>query len=443
MHNLVKISNKIKKFNEKISVSGDKSISIRCVLLATQAIGISRIYNLLESEDVLNALKSIKRLGVNYKKKKNFYEIESFGLRSLNKLNRVVVNAGNSGTLARLILGILVDNDNEVTLKGDNSLSGRDFTRVIEPLKKFGVNFIVKKKNLPLIIKGTKFLRPINYYEKLGSAQCKSAVMLAALKTPGITKIKAKKSRNHTELMFKELEIPIKVIKEKYYDLIEIRGLTNFNSFEYRVPGDLSSSAFFLVLTLLSKESKIRITNVNINETRTGIIKILNRMNAKIVYKNKKKYKGEIVSDILVKSVNNLKGIRCPKSLNSSAIDEFLIIFLVAAKAKGISTFSDLGELNKKESPRLNIAIKLLKMMGIKILRKNNDIKIYGNPKLNLKGKFIVKNYNKDHRIFMMSCIAALTFGGNWKIFDKDSTYTSFPHFLKIIKQLGADIIEN
>ena len=443
MHNLVKISNKIKKFNEKISVSGDKSISIRCVLLATQAIGISRIYNLLESEDVLNALKSIKRLGVNYKKKKKFYEIESFGLRSLNKLNRVVVNAGNSGTLARLILGILVDNDNEVTLKGDNSLSGRDFTRVIEPLKKFGVNFIVKKKNLPLIIKGTKFLRPINYYEKLGSAQCKSAVMLAALKTPGITKIKAKKSRNHTELMFKELEIPIKVIKEKYYDLIEIRGLTNFNSFEYRVPGDLSSSAFFLVLTLLSKESKIRITNVNINETRTGIIKILNRMNAKIVYKNKKKYKGEIVSDILVKSVNNLKGIRCPKSLNSSAIDEFLIIFLVAAKAKGISTFSDLGELNKKESPRLNIAIKLLKMMGIKILRKNNDIKIYGNPKLNLKGKFIVKNYNKDHRIFMMSCIAALTFGGNWKIFDKDSTYTSFPHFLKIIKQLGADIIEN
>ncbi len=443
MHNQVKISNKIKKFNEKISVSGDKSISIRCVLLATQAIGTSRIYNLLESEDVLNALKSIKKLGVNYKKKKDFYEIESFGLRSLNKSNRVVVNAGNSGTLARLILGILVDNDNEVTLKGDNSLSGRDFTRVIEPLKKFGVNFRVKKKNLPLIIKGTKFLRPINYYEKLGSAQCKSAVMLAALKTPGITKIKAKKSRNHTELMFKELGIPIKVIKEKYYDFIEISGLTNFKSFEYRVPGDLSSSAFFLVLTLLSKESKIRIKNVNINETRTGIIKILNRMNAKIVYKNKKRYKGEIVSDILVKSVNNLKGIRCPKSLNSSAIDEFLVIFLVAAKAKGISTFSDLGELNKKESPRLNIAIKLLKMMGIKVLRKNNDVKIYGNPKLNLKGKFTVKNYSKDHRVFMMSCIAALTFGGNWEIFDKDSTYTSFPYFLKIIKQLGAEIIEN
>ena len=443
MHNQVKISNKIKKFNEKISVSGDKSISIRCVLLATQAIGTSRIYNLLESEDVLNALKSIKKLGANYKKKKDFYEIESFGLRSLNKSNRVVVNAGNSGTLARLILGILVDNDNEVTLKGDNSLSGRDFTRVIEPLKKFGVNFKVKKKNLPLIIKGTKFLRPINYYEKLGSAQCKSAVMLAALKTPGITKIKAKKSRNHTELMFKELGIPIKVIKEKYYDFIEISGLTNFNSFEYRVPGDLSSSAFFLVLTLLSKESKIRIKNVNINETRTGIIKILNRMNAKIVYKNKKRYKGEIVSDILVKSVNNLKGIRCPKSLNSSAIDEFLIIFLVAAKAKGVSTFSDLGELNKKESPRLNIAIKFLKMMGIKVLRKNNDVKIYGNPKLNLKGKFIVKNYSKDHRVFMMSCIAALTFGGNWEIFDKDSTYTSFPYFLKIIKQLGAEIIEN
>ena len=163
-------------------------------------------------------------------------------------------------------------------------------------------------------------------------------------------------------------------------------------------------------------------------------------MNANIILKNKKIYKGEAISDIIVNSKKNLKAIKCPASFNSSAIDEFLVIFLVAAKAKGISTFKNLGELNKKESPRLEIGISFLKKIGIKVVRKGNDINIYGNPSLSLSGNYTVKNFKKDHRVFMMSCIAALTLGGNWKINDKDSVKTSFPEFFNIINQLGAKL---
>ena len=438
----IEIKNKIKPFERIIGISGDKSISIRCVLLASQAIGVSKIYNLLESEDVINSLKTIKRLGIEYKKVNNCYKIQGFGLNGFNLKKNTEINAGNSGTLARLILGLLVNINNKcVTLVGDKSLSKRDFSRITDPLKRFGANLNIQKNSLPVRIIGSDYLRPIEYSENLGSAQCKSAVMLAAIKTPGKTKIKAKKSRNHTEILFKYLKIPIKILNKKYYDYIEIQGPANFKSFNYNVPGDISSSSFFLVLTLLSKKSKITVKNVNINSSRTGIIRILNRMNAKIKIKNKRNYKGEIIADILVKSVKNLKAINCPKNLNSSAIDEFLIIFLVAAKAKGISIFRNLEELNKKESPRLDIATKFLKQIGVKIKRNKNNLKIYGNPQINLKGNYIVNNFSKDHRVFMMSSIAALTFGGNWKICDPDSIKTSFPDFLKKIKYLGGEII--
>ena len=162
-------------------------------------------------------------------------------------------------------------------------------------------------------------------------------------------------------------------------------------------------------------------------------------MNANIKIMNKRNYKGENLGDIKIKSTKNFKSVNCPSNLNSSALDELILCFLVAAKANGVSTFKDLGELNKKESPRLNISIKLLRMMGIKVLRKKNNIKIYGKPKLDLKGNYHIKNFLKDHRIFMTSVIAALVFGGNWQIHDKDSIKTSFPSFLKKIKFLGAE----
>ena len=440
MPNHILINKKIPKFKKKIEVSSDKSLSIRAVLLASQAVGTSKISNLLESEDVISALKAIKKLGIQYKKKGTIYEIHGFGLNGFNPKKNTVIDAGNSGTVGRLILSLLVKSEKKIKLIGDKSLSKRDFSRITEPLKNFGVNIKSKGNLLPIEIQGTNFLRPINYVENKGSAQCKSAVMLAALNTPGITKIKAKKSRNHTELFFKFLNIPIKINSKKKYDLIEVKGLNQFNSFEYIVPGDISSSAFFIVLTLLSSNSELIIKKINVNESRIGIINILNKMNAKIIFKNKKIYKGEKTADIHVRSTKNLKSINCPSRLNSSAIDEFLVIFLVAAKAKGTSIFKDLGELNKKESPRLDIAIRFLKMIGIKVLRKKDNIKIYGNPKLNLNKKYSLKNFLKDHRVFMMGCVAALTLGGIWHIHEKDSINTSFPEFIKILKKLGAKI---
>ncbi len=442
MPNQIKIFKKINSYNKSINVSSDKSLSIRAVLLASQAVGVSTISNILESEDVLNAIKSIKKLGIECKKIGNQYKILGYGLNSFDIKKKTTIYAGNSGTFARLILGLLVRTKKIVKLTGDKSLSKRDFSRITEPLKEFGVNIKSKNNSLPIEILGSEFLKPINYSETRGSAQCKSAVMLAALNTPGITKIKAVSSRDHTEKMFEHLKIPIKIESKKKFDLIEVQGLNQFDAFDYIVPGDISSSAFFIVLTILSNNSKIRIKNVNINKSRIGIITILKKMNCKIRFYNTKIYKGEKTADIIVESSRNIKGINCPVYLNSAAIDEFLVIFLIAAKAKGVSNFKNLGELNTKESPRLNISVSFLKMLGVRVDRNKNDIKIYGNPNLKISKTLHMKNYLKDHRVFMMSCIAALSFIENGEVIieDKDSINTSFPSFLKILKKLGAVI---
>tara|TARA_Y100000591_G_C21823433_1_gene695054 strand:+ start:769 stop:2100 length:1332 start_codon:yes stop_codon:yes gene_type:complete len=437
--NFLEIRKKIKTYNKKIFVDGDKSISIRWALIASQAIGVSKASNLLKSEDVLNTLECLKKLGVKIIFKKNICKIYGQGINSFNFKKNITLNAGNSGTLGRLILPLLIKSPYKIKLIGDRSLSKRDFSRVIEPLKEIGVSFYPKDKvSLPLSIKGTEYLRPIKYFEKRGSAQCKSSIMFASLFTPGQINIIAKKSRDHTEIMFQNLKIPIKIKKKLNYDFITIKKPEKINNFNIKIPGDISSSSFFIVLTLLSNKSKLLIKNVNINPSRLGIIKILNKMGGKIKLLNKRRNNNELCADILVKSQNKLKKINCPSSLNSSAIDEFLIIFLVAARAKGISKFKNLSELNQKESPRLKIASKILKMMGIKVLSTNNSIKIYGNPKLEIKKKIKINNFMKDHRVFMMSVIAALSLGGEWKIYDPDSVKTSFPSFMKIINNLGG-----
>ena len=438
MSSALLIKNKIKKFNKKIKVSGDKSLSIRWVLLASQATGKSIAHNLLMSEDVLAAINTIKRLGIKVKIHKNYCEIFGNGINGFNFKKNLTIDAKNSGTLGRLILGLLIRSPKKIKLIGDKSLSKRDFSRVTKPLQEFGAKFYYKKKNkLPLSILGSKLVRGINYLENKGSAQCKSSVMLAALNSSGTTSIKAKKSRNHTELLFKYLKISIKVRKTKKYDFIDIKKPKKIPTLNYRIPGDISSSAFFIALTTLADNSQLLIKNVNINSSRIGIITILKKMGAKILLKNQKSYRGERISDIFIKSSKNLKAINCSPQLNSSAIDEFLIIFLIAARAKGISHFKDIAELNQKESPRLNWGSKILNMMGIKTELTKDSIRIYGQPNLEIKKIITIKNYLKDHRVFMMSTIAALTCGGKWRIHDKDSINTSFPTFLKIIKKIS------
>ncbi len=436
MSNKISINTKIKSFSKKINVSGDKSLSIRWVLFSSLANGKSKAKNLLMSEDVLAAINAIKILGIKVLIKKNECEIFGKGINGFKYKKNLEINAKNSGTLGRLILGLLVNSPFAIKLVGDKSLSKRDFKRISDPLSKFGAKFKLKNnKNLPLKICGSKNLKPINYYEKKGSAQCKSAIILAGMRTKGVTIIKARKSRNHTELLSKHLKLPIKVKNKKNYDLIKIEKVNKFQKINYNIPSDISSSAFFMVLTALTKDAKLTIKNVNINSSRTGIITILKMMGIKIKYQNKKKYKGEEIADIKIESPKFIKAINCPTKYNTSAIDEFMVIFLVAAKARGVSKFSNLAELNQKESPRLEWGNKILNSMGIKTILTKNSIKIFGNPDVKVEKKIIIKNFLKDHRVFMTSVIAGLTFGGNWIIHDKDSVKTSFPNFLKIINE--------
>ena len=339
--------------------------------------------------------------------------------------------------MGRLILGLLINTTEPIKLIGDKSLSKRDFKRITDPLTKFGATFKLKKNSLPLKMLGLNNPKPITYTENKGSAQCKSAIIFAGMKTKGKTYIKAKKSRNHTELLCKYLDLPIKIKSKKNYDLIEISEVKNIRPLNYKIPSDISSSAFFIALTALTENSEITIKNVNINPSRIGVITIFKRMGIKIIFQNQRFYKGEKIADIFVKSPKKLKSINCPSYLNSGAIDEFLIIFLVAAKCNGISYFKDLSELNQKESPRLKWGSKILNLMGVKTITTKNSIKIFGKPDLKIKKKIEIKDFMKDHRIFMTSVIAALSFGSQWIIHDKNSINTSFPEFLNIIKKLN------
>ena len=439
MPNSLIVNEKLNSFKKKIIVSGDKSISIRWVLFSSLANGVSKAKNLLISEDVLAAIEAVKKLGIKVILNKKECKIFGQGINGYKYKKNLKIDAQNSGTLGRLLLGLLVNTPKPITLVGDKSLSKRDFKRVSEPLSKFGVKFKLRNNNfLPLKIYGSSKLKPIKYNEKRGSAQCKSSIIFAAMRTNGNTKIKAKKSRNHTELLCKHLGLPITIKNKKNFDEIQIKKVKKIRTLNYNIPSDISSSAFFIVLTALSKNSELIIKNVNINPSRIGIITILKKMGVKITFKNKKIYKGEKNADIKIVSAKNIKSINCPTKLNSGAIDEFLVIFLVAARAKGVSYFKDLSELNQKESPRLKWANKILTKLGIKTITTKDSIKIYGNPNinLNLNKKIVIKNYLKDHRVFMTSLVAALSFGGKWILHDKDSINTSFPNFIKIIENL-------
>ncbi len=257
MSNIVKINNKITNFKKIINVPGDKSLSIRWVLFASLANGTSKAKNLLMSEDVLATLEAIKKLGIKIIINKKECTIFGKGIDGYKYNKNLTINAQNSGTLGRLILGLLVNSTEPIKLVGDKSLSKRDFKRVSDPLSRFGAKFKLRNsKFLPLKIYGSSKLKSIKYNENKGSAQCKSSIIFAAMRTDGTTVIKAKKSRNHTELLCKHLRLPVSIKKNRYFDEIKIKKVKKINSLNYDIPSDISSSAFFIVLTALSKNSE-------------------------------------------------------------------------------------------------------------------------------------------------------------------------------------------
>ena len=439
----VSVNKKIEKFNKKIKIPGDKSCSIRAVLLASQCIGISKIKNLLESEDVLNCINALKiSLGVKIIKKNNIYQVYGNGLNSFKVKKKITkIYVGNSGTFARLLFGLLSTYPKKFYLYGDQSINKRDFTRVTQPLEKIGAFFYPRnKKTLPLIIEGTNMPLAQKHIENRGSAQVKGLILMSALSTPGITTIEEKKiSRNHTELFLKKINADIKVRRLKKGNLITLEGQKNLYSFNYTVSSDPSSAAFLIALTLLTPKSKLVIHNVLCNDTRIFFLKILKNVNANIKINNLRKISGELVGSITISS-SKLRPINISKDIGKF-IDELPILFVIAALTKGISKFDNVGDLKNKESNRLLECKKILIQAGIKCKITKDSMVIYGKDKIENQNKLILTKTKGDHRICMSSVILSLVTGIRTKIENFETVNTSFPGFIPLIKNLGGNIV--
>jgi 3-phosphoshikimate 1-carboxyvinyltransferase len=436
----LKLYQKIESFNKSIKVDSDKSLSIRSFLIGSISQDISSVTNVLESEDVLSAISCLQKLGVNIKKvKSRSYKIHGKGLGSLFAKKNLTLNFGNSGTLARLLIGILSTTPEiEIKVLGDHSLNKRSMKKLIEIMSEFGAEFLPKNKfNFPLKLVSTENPICINY--KAGvSAQLKSAVILAGLNSYGTTEIiENKKSRDHTENILIKNPQAIKIEKGEK-KTIKVFGKKYLNSINFDVPGDPSSAAFFTALTLLNKNSLLKIKSVGLNPTRIGFYELLKKHGANIKFLKKRKKNNEVVGDIVVKSGRLKKPIIASKDFYEKTTDEFPMLFCIAALTKGISVFSGIEDLANKESNRIKEMQNILRQIGIKSFATKNKIKIYGKNFIEIKNKKINVPNLGDHRICMSSAILSLVTGVNTKINNFETVKTSSPNFLKIIKSLGA-----
>ena len=433
------IKSKISPFRKVIKVDGDKSISIRSFLIGAISHNISLTKNVLESEDVFSAINCLKKLGVKIKKiKQKSYLIYGKGLGSLNIKKNSTLNFGNSGTLARLLIGILSTTPKiSVKLKGDHSLNKRNMKKLINLMSSFGAYFLPKKKfYFPLKMVSSEMPIGINYNAGV-SAQLKSAVILAGLNSYGNTKIfETERSRDHTENILIKNKKSIRVINKKKKEIL-VYGKKDLDPIHINVPGDPSSAAFFSALTLLNKNSTLEIKDVGLNSTRTGFYKLLKKNGANIKFKNLKKENNEIRGNIIIES-SRLKPIKASKKYYVNSTDEYPILFVIAALTKGISIFRGIEDLANKESNRISEMQKILKQIGIKSLFSKNVLKIFGKEIKDAREKNIQVSSLGDHRICMSSFILAILTGAQIKINNFETVYTSSPSFLKIMKNLGA-----
>lgn len=433
------LSNKIPPFKKTVKVDSDKSISIRSFLIGAISLKTSSVKNVLESEDVFSTIKCLKKLGVKIKKQKaKSYLIHGKGLGSLFAKKNTLLNFGNSGTLARLLVGILSTTPNiEIKIKGDHSLNKRSMKKLIDLMSKFGALFEPKNKfNFPLKLISSEMPIGINYTAGV-SAQLKSAVVLAGLNSYGYTKIiEQKRSRDHTENMLLKNKNVIKILFDKSKK-INVSGKKNLGPVKINVPGDPSSAAFFTALALLTKNSHIRIKNICLNPTRIGFYKLLKKQGAKIKFDNFKNENNELRGDIVVNSCK-LKPIKASKEYYVNSTDEYPILFIIAALTKGISIFYGISDLANKESNRIKEMQKVIKQIGVKSYASKDKLKIFGKGTIIAKNKVIKVPNLGDHRICMSSFILGALTGAKTIIKNFETVYTSSPSFLKITKLLGA-----
>ena len=434
------INSKINNFNKTIEVDSDKSLSIRSFIIGSICEGISSVKNVLESDDVNHTILACKKLGAKIVRvRPKQYKIYGKGLGSFFIKKNSELNFSNSGTASRLLTGVLASTPNiQVTLRGDHSLNKRNMKQLINLLTKFGASFLPKgKSTFPLKMISTNMPVGINYKAGI-SAQLKSAAILAGLNSYGTTQIYEQiSSRDHTENLLKKNSQAIKIIKNKK-KIIKIFGKKFLKPFNFKVNGDPSSAAFYTALTLLKDRSYIKIKNVGLNKTRIGFFEILKKQKAKIKFVNLKKENNELKGDIIVKSCK-LKPMKTSSKLYSKTTDEYLILFIIAALTKGISSFKGISDLANKESSRAHEMKKILTQIGIKCKLTKNEMKIYGKGMINVPNKKILVKNLGDHRIAMCTFILAILTNAQTTIKNFETVFTSSPSFLKIMKSLGAN----
>ncbi len=419
---------KIKRpLSGELTVPGDKSIGHRAVVFASIAHGTSRIYNLSGGEDNRSTVGAFKNLGVRISETGGVLTVEGKGWEGLSA-PKTIVDCGNSGTTMRLLSGVLAGRSFASTLAGDASLSRRPMQRVIEPLVRMGARIESRdgKGYAPLEIRGGK-LKGIRYAMPMASAQVKSAILLAGLQADGVTVVEEpQQSRDHTEIMARAFGAKLEVEGGR---TISVEGGNKLSATDVRVPGDLSSAAFFMVAAATVPGSDVVIKYIGCNPTRSGVIDVLRRMGASVEFISMRKESGEPVADIRVAG-GALKGVDIGPEMVARTIDEYPALAVAAALAEGTTTISGAKELRYKESDRIAVMTEQLRRLGVRVEEREDGMTIEGRGRLEGAS---VKSYG-DHRVAMALAVAGLSSHGGIEIDDTACADISFPGFFDLLE---------
>jgi 3-phosphoshikimate 1-carboxyvinyltransferase len=433
-------SHKVEALHGDVQVPGDKSISHRALMLASQIIGSTRISGLLESEDVLCTGAALQAMGVQIKREGSDWKVTGVGVGGLSE-SESVLEMGNSGTSTRLLMGLVAAHPFTSFMAGDASLSRRPMQRIMGPLREMGAEFISRSEGrLPLAVIGSRDLRPIRYRLPVASAQVKSGILLAGLNTAGITEVvEPEPSRDHTERMLPFFGIRCEVGEEGGARVVRIAGHQNphhASPLHCRVPGDPSSAAFVIVATLITPHAEVTLRNICINPLRIGLITSLREMGADIAYENERMEGGEPVADLRVRS-SRLRGVTIPAERAPSMIDEYPILAVAAAYAEGRTRMLGLTELRVKESDRLTAIAQGLEACGVTVRVEGDTLEVTGSTKIP-GGATIAARL--DHRIAMSFLVLGMRSESAVSVDDIRSIDTSFPGFVEMMNRLGASM---
>ena len=420
----------------RVTVPGDKSISHRSLMFSALAVGESRIEGLLEGEDVLATAAAMRAMGAQVERGADgVWRVHGVGVGGLLQPAQAL-DMGNSGTSTRLLMGLVASHPITATFIGDASLSSRPMGRVIEPLSKMGADFTASPGGkLPLMLRGLCPAVPIEYRLPVASAQVKSAVLLAGLNTPGITRvIEPVPTRDHSERMLRGFGAELTVEDGPDGKIISIRGEAELKPQHIVVPGDPSSAGFWMVAASIVPGSEVTIANVCMNPTRTGLIQALRMMGADITESQPRIVGGEPVADLVVRHAS-LKAIEVPAELAPSMIDEYPILFVAAALAEGRTVARGAHELRVKESDRIATMRTALEAIGVSTEEFEDGLAIQGSGGAALRGNGAVAS-KLDHRIAMSMAVAALASTGPVTIDDVAPVATSYPDFFATLDNL-------